>query len=297
MGGGSFSSSAFRTYSTTRGYDRAKNAQQIYKASGLDPEFDPRNFRYRESVDGPDNPESTPVIIGLDVTGSMGPVLLAMAKEGLRDACQGIYDGKPISNPHICTLGIGDVEYDRAPFQATQFEADIRIFEQLERLFLEKGGGGNSYESYILAWYFAKYRTVTDSFKKRGRKGFIFTLGDEQCTPGIPQYAFDKFFGDSKQGYMSAEQLFQEASAEWDIYHMVIKQGSHIGGLSSRYEIVRKSWSAVIGEQRVIGLNDYAQAGKKMVEVMSKEAATFTGTYSAPVVGGNPIRPINPFED
>ena len=72
---------------------------------------------------------------------------------------------KPVSDPHILCMGIGDVLCDQAPLQVTQFEADIRIAEQLEKLWLEKGGGGNSCESYNLPWYFAAMHTAIDCFE------------------------------------------------------------------------------------------------------------------------------------
>lgn len=266
MGGGSYTSKDWTTFSSSRKYhDPSTKTRDIYRGSGLDPDLDPKKFSIRESVDGDDNPESTPVIIGLDVTGSMSPVLDSMARKGLKTICEEIYNRNPVTNPHICSLGIGDVECDRAPFQATQFEADIRIFEQLEKLFLEGGGGGNDHESYILAWYFARYRTKTDSFAKRGRKGFIFTIGDEDITPVLKAEYLRRFMGGEDNRDLDPQELFDITFPEWNIFHVIIKEGFNA---RRRFDDVKKSWDDVIGVQRVIPLDDHTKAGEVIVSAM-----------------------------
>jgi len=266
MGSGSYSSKDWKSFSTSRGYhDPRTTVRDIYSRAGLDDTLDPKKFGIRESVDGPDHPESTPIIIALDVTGSMSPVLDAMARKGMKTVCEEIYNRKPVTDPHICTLGIGDVECDRAPFQATQFEADIRIFKDLEKLYLESGGGGNDHESYILAWYFAKYRTKTDSFSKRGRKGFIFTIGDEEITPQITGNQFREFLGGEEMRTMAAQELFDISFPEWNIFHVIVKQGSHA---QRAFEQVKSSWENVIGTQRVIPLDDHTKIGEVIVSTM-----------------------------
>lgn len=270
MGGGSYSSKDWTNFSTSRKYhDPKTTVDHIYSKSTIDENLDPKKFKIRESVDGPDNPESTPIILGLDVTGSMSPVLDTMARKGMKTVCEEIYNRKPVTNPHICTLGIGDVEWDNCPFQATQFEADIRIFEQLEKLYLEKGGGGNDSESYILAWYFAKYRTKTDSFTKRGRKGFIFTIGDEEITPKISTEAFRDFLDDGQMRSMSAQELFDIVFPEWNVFHVIVKEGWHA---SRSYHEVLKSWQSVIGEQRTITLEDHSKIGEVIVSTLEVSA-------------------------
>lgn len=266
MGSGSYSSKDWTSFSTSRAYhDPKTRTEDIYSKRSLDENLDPKKFTIRESVDGPDNPESTPVIIGLDVTGSMSPVLDSIARKGLKTVCEEIYNRKPIKDPHICVLGIGDVLCDRAPFQATQFEADIRIFEQLEKIYLEQGGGGNNSESYILAWYFAKYRTKTDSFSKRGIKGSIFTVGDEEITPGIDAFHFKEFLNDGDVKSLTAEELFDLTYPEWNIYHIIIKQGAHA---SRNFDDVYKSWCDVIGVQRTIAVDDHHKIGEIIVSTL-----------------------------
>ena len=78
----------------------AKTVDDIYKNRGLKADFDPKKIKMRESCDSTDNPSSTPVIVGLDVTGSMSSVLDAMARKGLGTLAEEIYNRKPISDPH-----------------------------------------------------------------------------------------------------------------------------------------------------------------------------------------------------
>jgi len=264
MGGGSYSSTSWDTFSDSRGYhDPHTTVDHIYSSRSINPDLDPKKFKFRESVDSADNPESTPVIIALDVTGSMTPVLDSIARKGLKTICEEIYDRKPITNPHICTLGIGDVECDSAPLQATQFEADIRIFKQLEEIWLERGGGGNYHESYILAWYFAMHRVASDSFRKRGRKGFIFTIGDEEITPSISSNHLSDHLGDSCEGF-SAQSMFDLTFPEWEIFHIIVKEGSHA---SRNLDKVVQSWTKVLG-QRAVQLSDHTKVGELVVSLM-----------------------------
>jgi len=281
MGSGGYSKKDWTSFSTSRGYDKASTkTEDIYSKSSIDDALDPKQFKFRESVDGPDNPESTPVIIGLDVTGSMTYVLDVMARKGMKTVCEEIYNRKPISDPHICALGIGDVECDRSPFQATQFEADIRIFKDLEKIWLEKGGGGNDHESYILAWYFAKFRTKTDSFAKRGRKGWIFTIGDEEITPAIGSRSFQDFLGDGQMRDYTAQELFDLVLPEWNVFHVIVKEGSHA---SRNYRSVYESWAKVVTEQHIIPLDDHTKIGEVIVSTMElaagKNLADIAGTW------------------
>jgi hypothetical protein len=81
----------------------------------------------RESRDSEDSPESTPVIIGFDVTASMGYLAKELALHSMNEIIKHLYKAKPITNPHILCAAIGDSLADKYPLQVTQFEADIRI--------------------------------------------------------------------------------------------------------------------------------------------------------------------------
>ena len=80
MGYGYWTRDSFIRYSEERGrktdrngnLDRGLTDRQLFTQRGLHPRLDPRNAM-RECCDSADHPESLPVILALDVTGSMGP--------------------------------------------------------------------------------------------------------------------------------------------------------------------------------------------------------------------------------
>src|SRR6267142_2119270 len=121
MGSGTFNASAYRAYaSTTTG----KTTDEIYTSSSINKLLDPKGVKGRESRDSNDNPKSTPLIVGIDVTGSMGMIADVLARKGLGTLFTEILDHKPITDPHVMFMAIGDATHDQAPLQVSQFEAD-----------------------------------------------------------------------------------------------------------------------------------------------------------------------------
>lgn len=224
MGTARWADEDWKGYSTRN--IKGKSLDMIYTSSKLKQSLDPKGVKVRESRDSKENPNSNAIIVGLDVTGSMEPVLDAMIRTGLPTLFTEIYSRKPVTDPHIMVMGIGDVEWDHAPLQVSQFEADIKLADQLRDVYVEKGGGGNSFESYILPWYFASQHTSLDCFEKRGKKGYLFTIGDEEPTPRISAAKVKQFVGDVTQDLV-AENLLKEVSKMYEVYHIMIEQGNH----------------------------------------------------------------------
>src|SRR6185369_14338805 len=86
-----------------------------------------------------------------------------------------------VRHPQILFGAIGDATCDRAPLQVGQFESDNRLDDDLSRILLEGGGGGQQTESYELAMYFMARHTTIDCFDKRGKRGYLFIIGDEMA--------------------------------------------------------------------------------------------------------------------
>lgn len=221
MGGGSWTSKAYKTHSTTtRGFTDmdafySASVQELYRSRSLDSALNPYKA-IRECCDSDEHPNTIPVILALDVTGSMGSAAEAVAKQ-LGEIMENLY--KEVKDVEFMTMAIGDLSYDRAPIQSSQFESDIRIAEQLEKVYFEKGGGGNHWESYTAAWYFGLNNTKLDCWK-RGKKGIIITMGDEPMNPYLPKRQLEANLGCSLQGDVNTSELYQEVIEKFDVYHL-----------------------------------------------------------------------------
>jgi hypothetical protein len=226
--------------------------------------FNPKHIEMRESCDSDDSPESTALIFALDVTGSMGMIPDYLAREGLAPLVEGILETKPVSDPHIMFMAIGDINYDDAPLQVTQFEADNRISDQLVELYLEGGGGGNNYESYDLAWAFAAQKTSIDCFSKRGKKGYLFTIGDEEMPQAGSNEMIDKMVGLKVQGRPKAADFLKDAQNRYEVFHVIVEQGSHMSYRSARVLI---DWRDLLGNRAIL-LDNYEHLSEVCLSVI-----------------------------
>ena len=222
MGSGSYRSSDWAKLSKSKGISTESSYNEIFTSGFLNEKYDPKFIDKRYSLDSEEHPESTPIIIGFDVTGSMGYLAAQIAKESLNELMMKLYSTDDVKDPQLMFAAMGD-QVDKAPLQVTQFESDIRIAEQLMDLWLE-GRGGDSPEDYPLLWYFASEHTHIDSFEKRGKKGFLVTIGDADCHQELSSSVFKKVFGDkvSIMGKKSAA-LAEAASRKYELIHINIK--------------------------------------------------------------------------
>lgn len=271
MGSSRWSADDWTSYSSTA---KTKTTDKIFTSRTLKDNLNPYGVAIRESRDSDINPKSNAIIVGLDVTASMGMIADVMAKEGLGIMVEEILKRKPVSDPHIMCMGVGDAYKDTAPLQVTQFEADITIAKQLEEIWLEKGGGGNNFESYNLPWYFAAMHTSIDCFEKRNKKGYLFTIGDEQAPDKVLKSQIQKIFGDTVQDDYTTEQLLNMVSKMYHVYHIVVEEGSY-----ARYHLqeVMDSWTPLLG-QRVLKLSDHKKLAEVVVSAIEVNEGKDVGT-------------------
>lgn len=278
MGWGSWSSSDWASYSTSHIKSKATVSGKtgIYSAVKGADDFDPKNITKRECRDSAEHPNTTPIIVALDVGGSMGPVLSNVAKK-LNVLVTETLNRKPVSDPSFEFMGVGDVDYDRYPLQVTQFESDIRIAEQLTKIYFEKGGGGNDHESYTLPWLFAKNYVQADAFSK-GKRGFLFTIGDECCPSELTPRQIKRALGIDIQETISSESLLNSISENWEVYHLVIEQGNFYSGRFRNHDGPKKienSWVPLLG-QNVIYVDDCENIPEIIVSILEASAGRST---------------------
>ncbi|SFW45912.1 hypothetical protein [Ruminococcus flavefaciens] len=266
MGYGSWNSADWKKYSSAR--ISGKKVNDIYKATSIDPKYDPKKIKFRESLDSADHPVTTPIIIGLDVTGSMSDLLDVTAKR-LGEMVKDIIERQPVEGPQIMFCAVGDSRCDRSPLQATQFESDIRIASQLTELWFERGGGGNNFESYPLVWYLAANKTKTDAWNKRRQKGVIFTLGDDGFPEKLLAKEIERVFGDYVKEDIDTEALLAQVSRRYDVFHLMV--------MDRRNESVVKlpKWRKLMGE-RAISVTDVNAIPEIIVSLLESVAGRDT---------------------
>lgn len=235
MGGGSFDRTSFQVYSTSVGksYDSSSGrvSHQTFKAKTLKQVMNPKDV-IRECANTDEHPNTIPVILGLDVTGSMGHACIETAS-ALGVIMTNLYD--KFKDIEFCIMGIGDFECDDYPLQVSQFESDIRIAQSIDNIYMEHGGGGNGYESYSAAWLFGLYRTKLDAFEQQGRKGIIITMGDEPLNPCLEKGEVERVLG-SFECILRTDDLYRKAKEKFDIFHISITDTSTYRELSSKIE-------------------------------------------------------------
>ena len=265
MGHGNWNRSDWNRYAASSVHGRSRS--QLFGANAMKDEYDPARMAFRESRDSADNPSATPIIIGVDVTGSMGVLAEELVVKGLNETFTALIDRKPVTDPHVMAMAVGDAYSDRAPLQATQFEADLRIVEQLRGLWLEGNGGGNQGESYCLAHAFAGLKTVHDAKEKRGKRGFLFTVGDEPVHDGVTREQMSRVLGVEARRGLSGREAVRLASEAYEVFHIIV-DGSYA---KHAFREVKQSWEAILPE-RVIHLKDTSQLAETIVRTI--EAAS-----------------------
>ena len=263
MGRGSYRASDWLALRRSTKLSGDSTAVQIFNNRAADVSIRSNFVKTRESMDNPDSPESTPVIIGFDVTASMGYLAKEIATNALNNMITRILENKAVKDPQVLCSAIGDVKSDNYPLQVTQFESDIRMVRQLMSLCLEGGGGGNGGESYNLLWYFASRHTKTDCWEKRHGKGIIFSIGDDKCHADLSTDEIFKAFGDSVPYTLSNEELIREVSLKYDIFHLYIENDN-----VSDKEVFRY-WNGLLpGRSAPINKKDISLLSNLIVAIM-----------------------------
>lgn len=250
MGSGSWTTASYASTIRDMGFSSTSDilkssTQSFYKQREIAPELDPKGV-VRECRDSEEHPNTIPVILALDVTGSMGTAAKTCAAK-LDDIMTSLYG--EVKDVEFMMMGIGDLAFDNAPIQASQFESDIRILDQTAKIWFEGGGGTNEWESYTAAWWFGLNRCELDCWK-RDRKGIIITMGDELLNPYLPAQKLDKVLSISdalKIVKIDTPWLYKKASGLYDIYHIGILDSDALNYKRGE-ERIDKSWRDVLGQ-------------------------------------------------
>jgi len=225
----------------------------------------------REARDSAAHPLTTPVIICLDVTGSMGDIPDHLVREGLPKIV-GRMGQLGVPSPSILIMAVGDsaVDGNNGVFQLGQFESgDVEMDLWLERIWISKKGGGNEGESYNWPYFYALHHIQTDNWDKRNQKGFIFTIGDERCLEHLTSTEIKQYMGEvaATTETVKTADLVKGIQDKWNVFHVELSQGRSQYGVD-----VKESWEKLIGAQNVMtcGRDDYDGLANKIADTVAQ---------------------------
>ncbi|HEY8896471.1 MAG TPA: hypothetical protein VIM79_16710 [Niastella sp.] len=271
MGHSSWSNDAYRHLKAN--YSN-KSTAQVFGNRSIDKDMSPRGVKFRESRDSAAHPESLAIGVFLDETGSMGSIPDMLVRHKLGNLMNTLIE-HGIPDASVLFGGIGDQYSDNSPLQVGQFESGTdELNRWLTKIFLEGNGGGQSMESYSLAWLFFARHTSIDCFEKRNRKGFLFTIGDEGVHKMLERDFLTDLLGYQFYEDISAEQLLAEAQRMYHVFHLHVTETS-VGGSGA----IIDGWRKLL-QERLILVEDY----NNIAEIIASTVAVVMGADLKKVV-------------
>ncbi len=205
----------------------------------------------RESRDSAIHPESLAIAVIFDVTGSMGSVPRVMQTK-LGALMRVLIQRGYVAHPQVLFGAVGDATCDQVPLQIGQFESGLEMDEDLGKIYIEGGGGGQTFESYELAMYFMARHTSIDCYEKRGHRGYLFTIGDEKPYANVDGRIVEQIIGDPRERDIPLKKILAELHKCYEHFHIVPTNTSH-----GRDPAIQERWRNLLGE-RVLMLDDEA---------------------------------------
>jgi hypothetical protein len=171
----------------------------------------------RESRDSDAHPVSNAVAVVFDVTGSMHNVPRLFVRR-LGRLMRLLTARGYLADPQVLFGAVGDAYSDAVPLQVGQFESGNEMDEALSLMFLEGGGGGGNCESYELALYYLARHAAVDCFEKRGKKGYLFLMGDELPYNRVDAQKVRNLIGDDLAQDIPISQLLEEVRQKFEVF-------------------------------------------------------------------------------
>jgi len=203
----------------------------------------------RESRDSDEHPESVAVTVMFDVTASMGRIPRTLQTK-LPELFGLLLRKGYLEHPQLMFGGIGDTVCDRVPIQISQWESDNRSDDQLGNLVLEGGGGGQFHESYELSMYFLARHTSMDCLEKRGKKGYLFLIGDELARD-VSAKDVQNHIGDGLEADIPLADIAEELKQKFDVFFIIPRAADAYGRQQELFDF----WNDLFPE-RTLHLED-----------------------------------------
>jgi len=233
----------------------------------------------RESLDFEEHPNTTPIVVAFDVTGSMALVPRIIVQE-LPKLIQTLLDAG-VPDPQVLIAAVGDAYSDTMPLQVGQFESDNRIDEQIDKIVLEGGGGGGNHESYELAAYFLANYTHLDSLELRGKKGFCFFIADERVYTNVDGDQVAKHIGiplhEQYEGVLDTTDVFADLQEKFQTYLLMSEHGGYTRadtvdtgseGQYREWDQRGVKWDQLLPAEQILVMKDATELTDKIAQIV-----------------------------
>ena len=201
-----------------------------------------------------------PLIIACDVTGSMGewPATI-FSKLPYLDIEGKSYLGEDLE---ISFGAIGDVNYDKYPFQIRPFSKGLDLEKQLKGLICEGGGGGNHFESYELGALYAARNIRTPN----ADKPIMIFIGDEALGTSITKAHAAAVNVVLEGPRVDTSAVFEELKAKFSVYAI---RKRFDGGTDEPQ--IHKQWVDLLGADRIAMLQDPGRVVDVIFGILARE--------------------------
>lgn len=224
-----------RSDRTSRGYTR--RADKVMSRKEGDPLLSPMSRKIKTDC-------KSPVVFILDVTGSMGALPKILYDKWPNIVGQIMQNGY-LEDPEVSLAAVGDTISDLAPIQVCDFSSLQNLDKWLKRIWIERGGGGNSEESYeMAAWYYANRCDMIDP-----ENPILIITGDQRFYEEIDPKSIRVRFIPSytRTGRFSSKEVFRDLikAFKGNVFHV---HRRHKGDDTA----IVAQWAYALGQDRVI---------------------------------------------
>ncbi|MFX0099773.1 MAG: hypothetical protein ACFFCS_09330 [Candidatus Hodarchaeota archaeon] len=191
-----------------------------------------------------------PIVVSVDVTGSMKtwPGIIFEKLCILYSETLFFLPEELKENFEISFAACGDAYSDSAPIQITDFAAGQELDANINSLYPEGGGGGQTRETYeLIAYYYARKCEMP----KISIKPLIIFVGDEGFYTKINRSHIMDLIGDKPKTDLIAKNIFKELKKKFSVYMLRIQYSS-----DEAEERIDKQWRDTLGDSNVIIMED-----------------------------------------
>jgi hypothetical protein len=248
MGGGSWDTGAYHSSKSTRASKGVADFAYTSSATAVHDNLDPRRIRTKplgklEARDSVEHPQSNPVLVCFDVTGS-NYTRAVDAQQRLPHLMDLL--NKYLTDPQVAVAANDDFNFvGKNSVQISDFESDNRVDDHIRNIWLTREGGGNDGESYDLLLYAAARKVILDSVEKRGKKGYLFLYADEPIFAQVDKHQVEEIYGDVLERNLPIAEILEEAQRNFHLF-LIWPEGG--------YAHAREQYVKLVGEDAVLTL-------------------------------------------